>query len=291
MTPARTVHRVAAASRTSSSTSPGARCARERHGTAPGGLAPRPGAAPRRPHHRGADRVRGAQRRCATASSCCSRSSSRSCSSSACPGCPPDLVGHSPVIDAVTPGRPGARGDLHGLHRVRPSPPGFERRYGVLRAARLDAAGPRRAAGGQDPGRARRRGGAGRAAGRRGVRAGLAPRRVARGRGRSCCCSGTATFSALGLLLAGTLRAEATLAVANGLYLLMLVAGGVVVRRRPAPGRRCRPWCRCCRPRRSGRVCATSCSTARPLPWAQAAVLVVWGGGGAWATARTFRWR
>ena len=40
---------------------------------------------------------------------------------------------------------------------------------------------------------------------------------------------GTATFSALGLLLGGTLRAEGTLAVANGLYLLMLAAGGLVV--------------------------------------------------------------
>lgn len=38
---------------------------------------------------------------------------------------------------------------------------------------------------------------------------------------------GTATFSALGLLLAGTLRAEATLAAANLVYLLLLVLGGV----------------------------------------------------------------
>lgn len=40
---------------------------------------------------------------------------------------------------------------------------------------------------------------------------------------------GTVTFTALGLLLAGLLRAEATLAAANLLYLLMLVLGGVVV--------------------------------------------------------------
>lgn len=38
---------------------------------------------------------------------------------------------------------------------------------------------------------------------------------------------GTVTFSSLGLLLAGTLRAEATLAAANLLYLLLLVLGGV----------------------------------------------------------------
>jgi ABC-2 type transport system permease protein len=39
---------------------------------------------------------------------------------------------------------------------------------------------------------------------------------------------GTAAFSGLGLLLAGTLRAEATLAAANLVYLLMLAAGGVM---------------------------------------------------------------
>lgn len=38
---------------------------------------------------------------------------------------------------------------------------------------------------------------------------------------------GTVAFSALGLLMAGTLRAEATLAAANLVYLLLLVLGGV----------------------------------------------------------------
>lgn len=40
---------------------------------------------------------------------------------------------------------------------------------------------------------------------------------------------GTAAFGALGLLIAGTLRAEATLAVANLVYVLLLVGGGVLV--------------------------------------------------------------
>jgi ABC-2 type transport system permease protein len=39
---------------------------------------------------------------------------------------------------------------------------------------------------------------------------------------------GTAAFSGLGLLMAGLLRAEATLAAANLVYLLLLAAGGVV---------------------------------------------------------------
>ncbi|WP_079123281.1 ABC transporter permease [Streptomyces abyssalis] len=40
---------------------------------------------------------------------------------------------------------------------------------------------------------------------------------------------GTAAFSGLGLLLAGTVRAEATLAAANLIFVLLLVGGGVVV--------------------------------------------------------------
>jgi ABC-2 type transport system permease protein len=40
---------------------------------------------------------------------------------------------------------------------------------------------------------------------------------------------GTAAFAALGLLLAGVLRAEATLAAANLVYVVLLVAGAVVV--------------------------------------------------------------
>ena len=40
---------------------------------------------------------------------------------------------------------------------------------------------------------------------------------------------GTAAFAALGLLVAGTLRAEATLAAANLVYLLLLAGGAVVL--------------------------------------------------------------
>ncbi len=42
---------------------------------------------------------------------------------------------------------------------------------------------------------------------------------------------GTAAFASLGLLLAGTLRAEATLAAANLIYLLLMAGGGVVLPR------------------------------------------------------------
>jgi ABC-2 type transport system permease protein len=38
---------------------------------------------------------------------------------------------------------------------------------------------------------------------------------------------GTVAFAGLGLLMAGALRAEATLALANGAYLLLLLVGGM----------------------------------------------------------------
>ncbi|MCK8679031.1 ABC transporter permease [Streptomyces lichenis] len=47
---------------------------------------------------------------------------------------------------------------------------------------------------------------------------------------------GTAAFSGLGLLMAGTLRAEATLAAANLVFLLLLVGGGVIVPLEKFPG-------------------------------------------------------
>ncbi len=47
---------------------------------------------------------------------------------------------------------------------------------------------------------------------------------------------GTLTFAGLGLLLAGTLRAEATLALANGLFVAALLLGGIVVPVADLPG-------------------------------------------------------
>jgi ABC-2 type transport system permease protein len=40
---------------------------------------------------------------------------------------------------------------------------------------------------------------------------------------------GSAAFAGIGLLMAGTLRAEVNLAAANGLYLVLLLLGGMVV--------------------------------------------------------------
>jgi ABC-2 type transport system permease protein len=47
---------------------------------------------------------------------------------------------------------------------------------------------------------------------------------------------GTVAFAGLGLLMAGTLKAEVTLAAANGLYLVLLLLGGMVVPLSRLPG-------------------------------------------------------
>ena len=55
---------------------------------------------------------------------------------------------------------------------------------------------------------------------------------------------GTAAFAGLGLLMAGALRAEATLALANGLFIAFLLLGGIVlsVSHLPEPLAAIAPW-------------------------------------------------
>lgn len=48
--------------------------------------------------------------------------------------------------------------------------------------------------------------------------------------------AGTAAFGGIGLLLAGRLRAEINLAAQNGLYLVLLLLGGMIIARDSLPG-------------------------------------------------------
>ena len=47
---------------------------------------------------------------------------------------------------------------------------------------------------------------------------------------------GTAAFAGLGLILAGSLRAEINLAAQNGLYLVLLLLGGMIISQNSLPG-------------------------------------------------------
>jgi ABC-2 type transport system permease protein len=100
---------------------------------------------------------------------------------------------------------------------------------------------------------------------------------------------GTAAFSGLGLLMAGTLKAEATLAAANLVFLLLLVGGGVIVPLDKFP---------------SGAqdvlgllpISALSDGLRDVLqhgagtPWADLGILAVWAVVGLAAAGRLFRW-
>jgi ABC-2 type transport system permease protein len=99
---------------------------------------------------------------------------------------------------------------------------------------------------------------------------------------------GTIAFSGLGLLMAGTLRAEATLAVANGGYLLLLVLGGMayplaklplalqdIARVLPAA-----PLAECLR----------GALTGSGIPGARLSILIGWAVIAPLLAARSFRW-
>ena len=104
---------------------------------------------------------------------------------------------------------------------------------------------------------------------------------------------GTAAFAALGFALGGAVRAEATLAVANAAFLVLVAVGGTTfpASELPAP--------------LSGVVSALpSSALADLLRWStggaaetglvlagDAALLLAWGAAGALLAARTFRWR
>ncbi|MDI3421400.1 ABC transporter permease [Streptomyces luteolus] len=100
---------------------------------------------------------------------------------------------------------------------------------------------------------------------------------------------GTAAFSGLGLLMAGTLKAEATLAAANLVFLLLLVGGGVVVPLDKFPDAAQSVL---------GLLPISALSDGlrdvlrdgASMPWGAAGVLAVWAVLGLGAAARFFRW-
>lgn len=101
--------------------------------------------------------------------------------------------------------------------------------------------------------------------------------------------AGTAAFSTLGLALAGSLRAEATLAAANGIYLLLLLGGGVVIPVADLPG----PLADIAVVLPSGALgegLREVLALGEAFPWLRLITLLGWAALGAVIAVRTFRW-
>lgn len=102
---------------------------------------------------------------------------------------------------------------------------------------------------------------------------------------------GTFAFAAWGLALAGTLRAEATLALANAIYLLLLLGGGVVI----PPDRFPEPLATVISMLPSAALADGLRAALAPLTSIDAValslvILAAWGAVGAAVVHRSFRW-
>jgi ABC-2 type transport system permease protein len=100
---------------------------------------------------------------------------------------------------------------------------------------------------------------------------------------------GTVCFAALGLLMAGTLRAEATLGLANALYLGFLALGGIVAPLDRLPG-----WLvdavRFLPATALARVLRATLAQGSPPGVLDVCVLLVWAGCATLLTLRLFSW-
>ena len=98
---------------------------------------------------------------------------------------------------------------------------------------------------------------------------------------------GTAAFASLGLLVAGVLRAEATLAAANLVYLLLMAGGAVVI-----PSAAYGAFGNLVRWLPSGALgdAMRDSLIRETVSWANLLVLLAWAALGTVLTARTFRW-
>jgi len=103
---------------------------------------------------------------------------------------------------------------------------------------------------------------------------------------------GTVTFVSLGLLLAGALRAEATLALANGLFLGFLMLGGIVLPIDHLPDA-LRPIAAVLPATALADLLRISLASGAPVADSaetSVAILAAWAIGAAGLAVRTFRW-
>lgn len=99
----------------------------------------------------------------------------------------------------------------------------------------------------------------------------------------------TVAFAGLGLLMAGTLRAELTLAAANGLYILLLLLGGMVFPLEKLPGP-LRAFSRALPAAALSDAMHGTLSAAGHVPGRAWVVLAAWAVAAPVAAAVTFRW-
>ena len=99
----------------------------------------------------------------------------------------------------------------------------------------------------------------------------------------------TVGFAGLGLLMAGTLRAEAVLAAANGLYLVLLLLGGMVVPLSKLPGA-LRAVARALPAAALSDALHAALGAGTQVPGRAWLVLVAWAIIGPVAAALTFKW-
>ena len=99
----------------------------------------------------------------------------------------------------------------------------------------------------------------------------------------------TVAFCGLGLLMAGTLRPELTLALANGLYLVLLLLGGMVVPLASLP-EPLRVVARALPAAALSDALRATVGEGRAVPGRAWLVLVVWAVAAPVAAARSFRW-
>ncbi len=100
---------------------------------------------------------------------------------------------------------------------------------------------------------------------------------------------GNVAFCGLGLLMAGTLRAEATLAGANGLYLVLLLFGGIVLPLEQLPTGLAGPASVLPAAALSNSL-RGAFATGSQAPLESLAVLAAWAAVTAMAAGRTFQW-
>jgi ABC-2 type transport system permease protein len=103
----------------------------------------------------------------------------------------------------------------------------------------------------------------------------------------ACALVGTAAFASLGLLVAGALRAEATLAAANLIYLLLMAGGAVVF---PADSYGSFGSVLSLLPSGALGAGMRTALLGAGFPLGPLIVLACWAMGGTMLTVRTFRW-